>query len=140
MLYSSGGRPATALSPMFGITLSSYTHTSTPSRWTFFGANSIHFSGRWPSKRSGGSTTWSSTLTRIRSSAFMGTPLSAEEHRQRRRRPERHAGDVRRVLGGIETQVREAVEDPVEHDAGLHTRQVHAQAHVRSEREREVLA
>ena len=38
MLYSSGGRPATALSPMFGITLPSYSQTSMPSRWTLFGA------------------------------------------------------------------------------------------------------
>src|SRR5262249_59625174 len=104
MLYSSGGRPATALSPMFGITLSSYIHTSMPSRCTFLGANSIHFSGRCPSKRSGGSTTWSSTLTRIRSSARMGSPLSTEDHRQRRRGPERHAGDVRRGGGGGEAE------------------------------------
>src|SRR4030088_2535986 len=111
-----------------------------PSRLTLFGANSIHLSGRWPSKRSGGSTTWSSTLTRIRSSARMESPLSAEEHRQRRGSPERHAGDVRRVGRGVEAQVREPVEDPLENDAGLHARQVHPQAHVRPEREREVLA
>ncbi len=65
MLYSSGGRPATALSPMFGIVLPSNSQTSIPSRWTLFGANSFHLSGRWSSKRVGGSTTWSSTLTRI---------------------------------------------------------------------------
>ena len=33
MPYSSGGRPATALSPMFGISLPSYTQTSLPSSW-----------------------------------------------------------------------------------------------------------
>ena len=37
MLYSSGGRPATALSPMFGIVLPSYSQTSIPSRCTLFG-------------------------------------------------------------------------------------------------------
>ena len=46
MLYSSGGRPATALSPMFGIVLPSYSHTSMPSRWTLFGANSFHLLGK----------------------------------------------------------------------------------------------
>src|SRR5918996_1948137 len=130
MLYSSGRRPATALSPMLGITLSSYTQTSMPSRCTFFGAYSIHFSGRWPSKRSGGSTTWSSTLTRIRSSARIVSPLSAEEHRQRGRGPERHAGDVRRLGRRVETQVGEPIEDLLEHHTGLHARQVHTETHV----------
>src|SRR5262249_10475281 len=140
MLYSSGGRPATALSPMFGITLSSYIHTSMPSRCTFLGANSIHFSGRCPSKRSGGSTTWSSTLTRIRSSARMGSPLSTEDHRQRRRGPERHAGDVRRGGGGGEAEGGGAGGDALPHPPPLHACPVHAPAHVRAEREREVLA
>src|SRR5712692_6430237 len=140
MLYSSGGRPATALSPMLGITLSSYTQTSMLSRRTLFGACCIHLSGRCPSNRSGGSTTWSSTLTRIRSSARMGPPLSAEEHRQRGGGSERHARDVRRIGRGIEAQIREAREDPFEEHAGLHARQVHAQAHVGAERECEVLA
>src|SRR5262249_18228354 len=140
MLYSSGGRPATAFSPMLGITLSSYTQTSMPSRCTFFGANSIHLSGRWPSKRSGGSTTWSSTLTRIMSSALMGTPLSAKQDRQRGRRPKCHAGDVWSVGLGVEAQVREALEDVLEQHLGLHARQVHAETHVRTEREGQMLA
>ena len=53
MLYSSGGRPATALSPMFGITLPSNSQTSMPSRCTLFGAASFHLSGRWSSKSVG---------------------------------------------------------------------------------------
>src|SRR5207253_5113582 len=75
MLYSSGGRPATALSPMLGISLPSYTQTSVPSaRLTLLGACSFHFAGRWLSNMPGGSTTWSSTLTRIRSSSCMRSP------------------------------------------------------------------
>ena len=35
---------------------------------------SLYFAGRWFSNRSGGSTTWSSTLTRIMSSLFMAVP------------------------------------------------------------------
>src|SRR6476660_155857 len=76
MLYSSGGRPATALSPMFGITFPSNSQTSIPSRWTLFGAASFHLSGRWSSNRVGGSTTWSSTLTRIMSSVRMASPVA----------------------------------------------------------------
>ncbi len=47
MPYSSGGRPATALSPMFGITLPSNSHTSMPSSlWTIFGANVLPLLGK----------------------------------------------------------------------------------------------
>ena len=75
MPYSSGGRPATAFSPTFGMTAPSNVQTSSPrSLWTIFGAWSLYFSGRWPSNMSGGSTTWSSTLTRMRSSAFTVRP------------------------------------------------------------------
>ena len=39
--------PATALSPMLGISLPSYSQTSVPSSlWTNFGANSFHFVGK----------------------------------------------------------------------------------------------
>src|SRR5450759_2617297 len=70
MLYSSGGRPATALRPMFGISAPWYTQTSVPSSLrTLRGANSLSLSGRWASNSVGGSTTWSSTLTRMRFSA-----------------------------------------------------------------------
>src|SRR2546423_3040242 len=54
---------------MFGISLPSYSHTSVPSSLRrMWGARSRHFDGRCLSNMSGGSTTWSSTLTRIRSS------------------------------------------------------------------------
>src|SRR5256714_7890691 len=70
--YSSGGRPATALSPMFGTSNSRNCHTSVPSSlWMTLGATSRYLAGRWRSNRSGGSTTWSSTPTMIMSSVFM---------------------------------------------------------------------
>ena len=50
MLYSSGGRPATAFSPMLGISASWYTQTSVPlSLWMLRGAYCFHLSGRWAS-------------------------------------------------------------------------------------------
>src|SRR5205085_8834549 len=76
MPYSSGGRPATALSATFEISWPSYAHAFVPSaRVMNFGARSAYFSGRRPSKRCGGSTTWSSTLTKTMSSMFMAPPL-----------------------------------------------------------------
>src|SRR6476661_5629018 len=75
MPYSSLGRPATALSPTFGITEPLKVQTSSPfSVWTTFGAWSLYLSGMCPSNRVGGSTRWSSTLTRMRSSAFTVRP------------------------------------------------------------------
>src|SRR5437764_10768238 len=60
---------------MLGISLPSYTHTSVPSGFLMLlGAKSFHLSGKWLSNMFGGSTTWSSTLTRIRSSSCMWTP------------------------------------------------------------------
>src|SRR4051794_33724867 len=60
---------------MFGISLPSNTQTSLPSGLRmFFGALSRHFAGTWLSNMFGGSTTWSSTLTRIMSSTRMGAP------------------------------------------------------------------
>src|SRR5436305_5048297 len=60
---------------MLGISLPSYTQTSVPSaRLTLLGAMSFHLSGKWFSNMSGGSTTWSSTLTRIRSSSCIWPP------------------------------------------------------------------
>ena len=72
MPYSSGGRPTTAFRPMFGICLPSKTQTSLPSflRTTAARAPCTAPAGGC-SNMSGGSTTWSSTLTRIRSSARM---------------------------------------------------------------------
>ena len=43
-----------------------------PSSWTTLGASSSHFFGTWFSYMSGGSIMWSSMLTRIMSSRFMG--------------------------------------------------------------------
>ena len=72
MPYSSGGRPATALSATFEISWPSYTHAFVPSaRVMNFGARSTYFAGRRPSNRCGGSTAWSSTLTRTMSSIFI---------------------------------------------------------------------
>src|SRR5437660_925013 len=76
MPYSSGGRPVTALSPTFGMSKSRNTHRSVPSGMcSIRGAMSLYFAGTWFSKRSGGSTTWSSTLTRIMSSMRMARSL-----------------------------------------------------------------
>jgi hypothetical protein len=72
MPYSSGARPATAFSPTLGICCPSNTQTSDPSAlWTSFGARLFHCAGTWRSHMSGGSQTWSSTLTRIMSSICM---------------------------------------------------------------------
>src|SRR5581483_7799797 len=88
MPYSAGGRPATALSPMFGSSWPRNDKTSVPSSFvTTRGASSAYFAGRWPSHMPGGSTTWSSTETRIMSSSCMGVPLVVE------------AEDARRVAG-----------------------------------------
>src|SRR5580704_10509151 len=64
---------------MFGISLPSNIQTSWPSGFlTLFGAWSRHFSGTWLSNMFGGSTTWSSTLTRIMSSTFMPLPFGPD--------------------------------------------------------------
>src|SRR3954464_5870112 len=77
---------------MFGISLPSNTHTSLPSGLRmFFGALSRHFAGTWLSNMSGGSTTWSSTLTRIMSSTRIGAPRQPFVHTD--------ASDDRRVDG-----------------------------------------
>ena len=68
MPYSSLGRPATALSPTFGICWFSKNQASEPSFLVRSrGALSFHFAGTWRSNMSGGSHTWSSTETRIMS-------------------------------------------------------------------------
>src|SRR3954453_8554631 len=80
MPYSAGGRPATALRPMLGSSAPRNAHTSVPSSLvTSFGASSTYFAGRWSFHMPGGSTTWSSTETRMRSSRFTASlPLAAE--------------------------------------------------------------
>ncbi len=56
MPYSSAGRPATALSPTFGICWFSKNHASVPSFLVSSrGAWSFHFAGTWRSNMSGGS-------------------------------------------------------------------------------------
>src|SRR5262245_27469553 len=68
MPYSSGRRPATAFRPTLGICAPSNTQTSLPSGLcTSFGARSFHCAGTCCLHMSGGSQTWSSTLTRIMS-------------------------------------------------------------------------
>ena len=76
--YSSGGRPATAFRPTLVASWPSNTHASVPSGLVItFGAWSLYLSGMCPANMSGGSTTWSSTDTRIRSSIFMVYSLRA---------------------------------------------------------------
>ncbi len=54
MPYSSGGRPATAFSPMLGISRPSYAQTSLPSSFlTTRGATSTYSAGRRPSNMCG---------------------------------------------------------------------------------------
>src|SRR5690242_10314284 len=77
MPYSSGGRPATALSATFAISWPSYRHALVPSsRVTNRGARPAYFAGNRPSNTWGGSTTWSSTLTRTMSSICTATPVT----------------------------------------------------------------
>jgi hypothetical protein len=80
MPYSSLGRPATALRPMLGMVAPSNTQTSSPaSLRSTRGKRSFHLAGVWSANMSGGSTRWSSTLIRIRSSACMvGAPYRLE--------------------------------------------------------------
>src|SRR3954454_8138122 len=60
-LYSSTGRPTTALKPTFGRISPSYSHISRPSSCsTTRGARSASAAGTRPSNACGGSTTWSS--------------------------------------------------------------------------------
>jgi hypothetical protein len=62
--HSCLGRPITALRPMLGYTLPSYSQTCRPSSWVMIrGARSASAAGIRPSKRSGGSMRWSSTET-----------------------------------------------------------------------------
>ena len=72
--YSSTGRPATALSPMLVASLPSKRQISVPSsRRSTTGTWSAKRAGMRSANMSGGSTTWSSTLTRIRSSSSIGS-------------------------------------------------------------------
>ncbi len=73
--YSSLGRPATAFNPMLGIRTPLKTHTSLPlANRSTRGASAWMEAGSRPSKRSGGSTRWSSTLIITMSSARMSVP------------------------------------------------------------------
>ena len=77
--HSSRGQPTVAAMPKGVAVLSPWNvHSSTPcSLRTIFGAWSSHFAGRWFLYMSGGSTMWSSMLTRIMSSICMAVPLGA---------------------------------------------------------------
>ena len=67
--HSSAGQDTTALSPLTPCGLPWYIHWSTPlSSVTTTGASGLYLAGTWLRNMSGGSTTWSSMLTRIRSS------------------------------------------------------------------------
>src|SRR6185503_6638712 len=69
--YSSGGRPATALRPTLVASCPSNTQASVPSPLvTTRGARLRYRAGMGASNMPGGSTTWSSTETRMRSSMF----------------------------------------------------------------------
>src|SRR5574338_258908 len=104
--YSSGRRPATAFRPTFGICWPSNTQTSLPSGlWTSRGARSFHFAGTWRSHMSGGSHTWSSTLTRIMSFICMAgsfrVPRTARSRRSAPGQPQDALrDDVALDLGG----------------------------------------
>src|ERR1700754_3121320 len=68
--HSSAGQDTTAFSPLTPCGLPWYIHWSTPlSSTTTIGASALYLAGTWRRNMSGGSTTWSSMLTRIRSSA-----------------------------------------------------------------------
>src|SRR5207237_1102147 len=80
MPYSSGGRPATALSATLVASWPSKTHAFVPStRVMNCGARPAYFAGRRPSNKCGGSTTWSSTLTSTMSSMFIAAPCPESE-------------------------------------------------------------
>src|SRR4051812_41850562 len=66
------------------------------------------------------------------------TLRSMQQHRQRRRGAESFAVDVRIVAldrFGIEAQVGETIEKRVDRPAHLHSREVHAETHVRADAE-----
>ena len=71
--HSSLGQPTVAAMPNDVEVFSPWnTHRSIPSSLTTLGASSSHFLGTWFSYMCGGSIMWSSMLTRIMSSMFMG--------------------------------------------------------------------
>src|SRR6187399_880079 len=70
--HSDFGHDTTAFRPTTPVWLPRYIQRSTPlSSFTTRGASSTYLAGRRPSNMLGGSTTWSSMLTRTRSSIFM---------------------------------------------------------------------
>ena len=98
MPYSSGGRPATAFRPKLAPSLVAPCHTSAPfGARTTRGARSRQRSGRWRSNRSRGSTTWSSTLTRTRSSMCMPAPIVTSSRSRRLCRPASRGGGSARA-------------------------------------------
>src|SRR4051812_30236010 len=74
----SRGRPCTALRPKVAISWPSMSHASVPSsRRMTRGTRSLYLAGTWSCRYSasdGGSTMWSSTLTRMRSSVRIRNP------------------------------------------------------------------
>ena len=110
MPYSSTGRPATALSPMLVASLPSKRHISVPSsRTSTRGAWSAKRAGSRPSNMSGGSTTWSSTLTSTRSSSCMAPPAVRRAARPDAPFPDTRVGD-HCIVGAVTPQGRGAGE------------------------------
>src|SRR6516162_5714621 len=132
MPYSSGGRPATAFSPTLVACWPSKTQASVPSSAVMtLGAWSAYLAGMCPENMSGGSTTWSSTDTRIRSSMVTVSSLRYEQDRQRGRGAKYLPADVRIVTVRVEAQAGQPVEQEVERYPHLDPGQVHAEADVR---------
>src|SRR5271156_2447075 len=125
------------------------TQRSTPSSCTTFGASSSHFFGTWFSYMSGGSIMWSSMLTRIMSSRFMGCSSrcasenagSALRRAHRERLPAPHGRGMGPLgLVVVDLPLGEAREHLVECDATLEPGQGGPEAEVDAVAEGEVPA
>src|SRR4029453_6834526 len=100
------------------------TQTSLPSGlWTSRGARAFHFASTWRSHMSGGSQTWSSTLTRIMSSIFMVPFLSAPRQSEDALRD-----DVALDLGGARRDRAAVRHEVLPHPGGISAAVVEAPA------------
>src|SRR5215207_4812022 len=122
--HSSLGQLTTAFRPIEPICWPSNNHFSLPSSpITTCGTRSRYFDGEWRSNMSGGSTTWSSMLTRIRSSTCMAVlprsaacphrialPQEGPARRLRRLQPEERGGC--RAVGHLPTRRLHGVDRP----------------------------
>ena len=115
MPHSSFGHETTAFRPIEPADVPWNIHCSTPlSSATTFGASSAYFAGTWRSNMSGGSTTWSSMLTRIMSSIRMALLRVLRQSGTRRSIRPPGEQDSRMDLG--------AVQDLMEATYGEHDR------------------